>query len=163
MTPASITLDCGRAFLSDLSGAFALADGDPRDPEMGFVGNPMYMSPEMIDLECEIDSRTDIYSLGVLIYEILAGAPPFMGRTSIYIGKEILEQPPPALLDFRPGLPLRVQELVEKALAKDPADRYQSALDLRCALDELTPPHPPGSWWRRLWWYLERTLKPSPR
>jgi serine/threonine protein kinase len=90
------------------------------------MGTPVYMSPEQCAAK-SLDARSDIYSLGVITYQMLAGEPPFAGNTGSVI-REHLELPPPPLQERRKKIPKRVAEVVMSALAKDPAARPQTAL-----------------------------------
>ena len=90
------------------------------------MGTPVYMSPEQCAAK-SLDARSDIYSLGVIAYQMLAGEPPFAGNTGSVI-REHLELPPPPLRERRKKIPKRVAEVVMSALAKDPAARPQTAL-----------------------------------
>jgi formylglycine-generating enzyme required for sulfatase activity/tRNA A-37 threonylcarbamoyl transferase component Bud32/dienelactone hydrolase len=107
-------------------------------------GTPLYMSPEQATAKA-VDHRTDLWSLGVVLYEMLAGAPPFRGGSlTTLIGAIVHEQPIP-LAKVRPGLPAAVEKIVSRALEKDPAARYQTAAemehDIAAALRALeTPP-----------------------
>jgi len=100
------------------------------------MGTPRYMSPEQ-SLGKKLDARTDLWSLGVLYYEALTGAPPFRGKSSLAILHEILEQPFPPLLEVRPGLPHLASQIVTRALQKDPNERYSAAKELRQDLQKL--------------------------
>ena len=99
------------------------------------IGTPEYMSPEQGRGQ-PVDFRCDIYSLGVVIYEVFSGAVPFRGDTPIAIILKHLNEPPPldGLLDL--GVPPAVVPILARALAKDPADRYQTAHDVLAALEE---------------------------
>ena len=90
------------------------------------MGTPVYMSPEQCAAK-SLDARSDIYSLGVITYQMLAGEPPFAGNTGSVI-REHLELPPPPLRERSKKIPKRVAKVVMAALAKDPADRPQTAL-----------------------------------
>ena len=98
------------------------------------IGTPEYMSPEQAGGSDTLDGRTDIYSLGCVLYEMLAGEPPFTGRTLQAIIAKHLGEKVPTLTVVRPGIPLKVVKVIEKALAKVAADRYQTASDLASAL-----------------------------
>ncbi|MGH9963038.1 MAG: protein kinase domain-containing protein, partial [Pyrinomonadaceae bacterium] len=89
------------------------------------MGTPVYMSPEQCAAK-SLDARSDIYSLGVITYQMLAGQPPFAGNTGSVI-REHLDLPPPPLREHSKKIPRRVAEIVMGALAKDPADRPQTA------------------------------------
>ncbi len=94
------------------------------------VGTPYYMSPEQTSAETPLDGRSDIYSLGCVLYEMLAGEPPFTGGTPQAIMARHLAGDVPPLSIVRPELPSRIVEIVERALAKSPADRFADAHEL---------------------------------
>jgi serine/threonine protein kinase/pimeloyl-ACP methyl ester carboxylesterase len=100
------------------------------------LGTPQYMSPEQARGQ-ELDARTDIWSLGVVLYEMLAGRPPFRGETKSHTVVSILENEPPPLTTFAPDIPAELQRIVRKALTKDPDSRYQTARDLMIDLKTL--------------------------
>jgi hypothetical protein len=89
------------------------------------VGTPAYMSPEQA-VGRPVDHRTDIFSLGVMLYEMAAGTRPFTGESHVQMMHAIVETPAPPLA----GVPPRLADIVDKALAKDPKERYQNAGDL---------------------------------
>jgi len=98
------------------------------------MGTPLYMSPEQCKGAGVLDHRTDIYSLGVMLFEMLAGRPPFTAEgVGELFAKHMLE-PPPSLLQFAPSTPPHMAAAVMKALAKEPVDRFQSMEDFRKAL-----------------------------
>jgi serine/threonine-protein kinase len=93
------------------------------------MGTPLYMSPEQVEGRT-LDPRSDIYSLGVTCYHMLAGHPPFRGETALAIAVQHLKNPPERLETIRPDLPTAVCRIVHKMLAKEPAQRYASAREL---------------------------------
>src|SRR5215212_5361058 len=99
------------------------------------IGTPQYMSPEQCSQAAEIDSRSDIYSLGVILYEMLTGHVPFTGESPTAIMMKHLQDPPPSVLEERRDLPAAVARVVTRALAKRPEDRYQTVSELS---EELT-------------------------
>jgi serine/threonine protein kinase/DNA-binding CsgD family transcriptional regulator len=112
----------------------ALAHNDVRLTQEGtIVGSPLYLAPEMVS-DGVADSRTDLYAVGAVLYELLTGRPPFTGNTSIAILTQILTTPvaPPAALE--PGIPATLESAILKLLAKKPADRYASAEEALAAL-----------------------------
>jgi eukaryotic-like serine/threonine-protein kinase len=134
-------LDFGLARLRDT--ATNLTQGMP-------VGTPSYMAPEQIRGE-EVDARTDIYSVGVLLFELLTGQKPFNAERAAAVMLQHQESPPPALGSLLPGAGFsqRLEELVGKAMAKKPEDRFQSAAEFAAALEALpevvaTPVPGPG-------------------
>jgi serine/threonine-protein kinase len=115
------------------------------------VGTPRYMSPEQC-LGEEIDERSDIYSLGIILYEMLAGQPPFDAPSETAIALKHTQEPPPSIQYFRPQIPASLAHLVMSSLQKDPALRPQTAaefasslLEIERELEEPTPPHGAGS------------------
>jgi len=97
------------------------------------MGTPIYMSPEQCKGSAELDSRTDIYSLGVMLYEMLAGRPPFVAAgVGELFAMHMLQQPPP-VTDFAPKTPPMMAAAVMKALAKEPRDRFATMEELRQA------------------------------
>ncbi len=99
-------------------------------------GTPAYMAPEVLDLK-EPDSRADIFGLGVVFYESLAGQNPFQGGSFITVASRIMREEPSPLAEVSPKLPAELGRIVGKMLAKDPAERYATAADLGVDLRTL--------------------------
>jgi eukaryotic-like serine/threonine-protein kinase len=138
--PGNILLQGGHAVLMDFGVARALRearDGRRLTDPGTTVGTPGYMSPEQAAGEGELDERSDVYALGVVGYEMLAGVPPFSGPTLQAMVAAHLTRPPASLLGRRPEVPSMVAAAIEKALAKDPRDRFPDAARFR---DALPPP-----------------------
>jgi len=114
---------------------FGIAQRDQADATMvlGVVGSPRYMSPESAQ-DNKVTRTSDIYSLGVVMYELLAGRPPFQATTLPALLKKILHEDPEPLEAIRPEVPEAVCRIVYKALAKDPAARYQSGAEMEADL-----------------------------
>ena len=104
--------------------------------ERSVLGTPFYMSPEQVRDAKKVDSRTDIWSLGLILHELLSGSPAFEGTTLPGVCASIAADPPAALRLKRPDVPVEVEAIVLKCLEKDPAKRFQAAREL---VDRLTP------------------------
>lgn len=123
--PSNILFDeAGQAYLSN----FRLLDLAPNDDNV-MLATPAYLSPEKV-LGSPADGRSDLYSLGIVLYEMLAGRVPFEGDSPADIAIGHVREPVPSLLEFRTDLPPEGQAFLEKALAKDPDDRFQTAEEM---------------------------------
>ena len=100
------------------------------------VGTPMYLSPEQA-MGVEVDARSDLFSLGSLLYECIAGKPPFSGRTPVQICAQIMRDDPPPPSQFNPDVPRELDRLTLKALAKTPEARFQNADEMIKALQTV--------------------------
>ncbi len=138
--PSNILLDKrGHCLLSDFgiakiiqdSGAYSLAT-------TGFIGTPMYVSPEQ-GQGAPVDRRSDIYSLGVVLYEMVTGQTPFRGETPVAVIFKHIYEPPPFPSELIPDLPVEIERIILKALAKAPADRYQAVMEMAQALRQAIP------------------------
>ena len=153
--PENILLRQGEAMLTDFGIALAVSEaGGTRLTEAGFtLGTPLYMSPEQALGERELDGRSDIYSLAAVLYEMLAGVPPLTAPTAqVLIGRLATEDPTP-LHRVRPDIPPGVSGAVDRALAKDPAQRFATAGEFSDALEAgaAEAPRPPRAPGRRRW------------
>jgi len=129
----------GKAVVTDFGIARA-AQGEVRLTATGIaVGTPAYMSPEQAMGEREVDGRADIYSLGIVGYQMLAGELPFSAPNTPSMLMKHLSEPPRPLLDLRPDLPANLAAAIERALCKAPADRWPDAAAFREALAESAP------------------------
>jgi serine/threonine-protein kinase len=99
------------------------------------MGTPLYMSPEQCRGSSQIDHRTDIYSLGIILYEMLCGAPPFVSDALFEVLNMHINQPPEPPRLRVPSIPESIDRAILRTLAKDPADRYASVAELMCALE----------------------------
>jgi serine/threonine protein kinase len=141
--PGNILLEAGRAVIADFGLARAIDAASDDVSSSGLaVGTPTYMSPEQSTGSDQVDGRSDIYSLGCVLFEMLAGEPPFTGPSAQSIAAKHLRQRPPGLETVRPNVPGRVLNAVRQALEKVPADRFQRAQDFARALTVEEPPTP---------------------
>ena len=141
--PENILLHDGQALVADFGIALAVSrtDGSTRMTETGMsLGTPHYMSPEQAMGEREITPKSDVYALGCVLYEMLAGEPPFTGPTpQAIIARVVTDEPRPLTIQRR-TVPLSVEAAVMTALSKLPADRFASAADFADALALRTGP-----------------------
>ena len=105
------------------------------------MGTATYFSPEQAE-GVGVDARSDIYSLGVLLYEMVAGRPPFVGDSPVAVASKHVREQPPALSDLNPAVPPALEAVIAKAMAKSPSHRYQSAAELRTDLERFTEGRP---------------------
>lgn len=123
-----------RLLLTDFGLVKIITDGKQKSQkplsEVGMpMGTPDYMAPEQV-VGGAVDARADIYSLGVLLYHMVTGTPPFQGETPMKVALQHLNTPPPLPRIYRPDLPPAAEQVILRALAKSPADRYQRTRDL---------------------------------
>jgi eukaryotic-like serine/threonine-protein kinase len=135
--PENLLLSGGEPVIADFGIAKAVSEaGQTQLTESGFaVGTAPYMSPEQSGGERLLDGRSDLYSLGCVLYEMLAGAPPYTGPTLHAITARKLAEPVPSLRTVRETVPLVLEQVVFKALARLPADRYATGQQLAEALE----------------------------
>ena len=119
-------LDFGIAKINEPEGA---VDTGLTAPNL-VIGTPQYMSPEQCSQEAEIDSRSDIYSLGVILYEMMVGHVPFSGESPTMVMMKHLQEPVPSVLEERNDIPPAVGRVVARAMAKLRENRYQNAAEL---------------------------------
>ncbi|PYS68987.1 MAG: hypothetical protein DMF69_18400 [Acidobacteria bacterium] len=124
-------LDFGIAKINEPEGEF---DAGLTAPNL-VIGTPQYMSPEQCSQDGEIDARSDIYSFGIIMYEMLVGHVPFTGESATIVMMKHLQEPVPSVLDERQDIPESVARVVARAMAKVPSNRYQSASEL---IEDLT-------------------------
>jgi eukaryotic-like serine/threonine-protein kinase len=138
-----IAAQTGRPMVTDFGIARAVSDGDSRLTATGMaIGTPAYMSPEQAAGERTIDGRSDLYSLGIVAYQMLAGEPPFVaGSTPAMLVKHISERPIP-VQQRRADMPDDLARAVMLMLEKDPANRFPSASAVVAALDTGNVPTP---------------------
>jgi serine/threonine-protein kinase len=157
--PDNILLDgdSGRAMVTDFGIARAIEAGTRLTVTGVAVGTPAYMSPEQAVGERAVDGRSDIYSLGVLAYQMVTGRLPFTASNSMaLLMKHVTEQPRP-IAELRPETPRALRDVIERALMKTPEDRWPTAAALRNA---LMSDRVPAAWRSE---HRETVRYPSPR
>ena len=144
--PPNILLHAGHAAVADFGIALALNRAGEGRLTAGFaLGTPPYMSPEQTYGDRELDARSDVYSLGCVLYEMLSGAPPFSGRTAQGIIARHRDTPPPPLVPQRPEVTPALEQVVMRSLAKEPGDRFATAKTFEAALVAARAALPRGS------------------
>jgi serine/threonine-protein kinase len=134
--PGNILLESGHALLADFGVAYALdqASGQALSLSGVRLGSPHYMSPEQSAGQHRADARSDLYSLACVVYEMLAGEPPFTGATAQAITARHAADPVPSLRTVRPEVPIAMEAVLRRSLAKAPGERYGSAEEFTGAL-----------------------------
>ncbi|PYP18552.1 MAG: hypothetical protein DMD52_01810 [Gemmatimonadetes bacterium] len=135
--PENILLAGDEAFVADfgIARAITAAAGERLTATGLTVGTPAYMSPEQAAGDQALDGRSDVYSLGCVLYEMLAGQPPFTGPTAESVVRQHLTAPPPPVTRIRPAVSAAVARVIARALAKTPADRFATAHHFAEALE----------------------------
>ncbi|HEY71947.1 MAG: hypothetical protein B6I35_01355 [Anaerolineaceae bacterium 4572_32.2] len=130
----------GGVYLTDFGLARMAEAGESTLSRDMMLGTPQYVAPEQAKGIKELDARTDVYSLGVVLYELLVGRPPFVADTPFAVIHDHIFTPLPLPSELNPDLPEPAQRLLLKALAKEPDDRFQSVEELTNALDTSLKP-----------------------
>ncbi|HXY30099.1 MAG TPA: protein kinase [Gemmatimonadaceae bacterium] len=142
--PDNVLLSGGSAMVTDfgvakaLSASKTLAPGGTITQFGTSLGTPAYMAPEQAAADATTNHRADIYAFGVMAYELLAGQPPFHGRTAQKLLAAHMAEKPPSITDVRPDVPPTLAELITKCLEKEPDQRPQSATELTRVLETVT-------------------------
>jgi serine/threonine-protein kinase len=128
LKPGNILFDeYNNAYISDF-GIAKLTQSSTRITSSGIIGTPTHMSPEQAQGE-EVDGRSDIYSLGVILFEMLSGHTPFEATTPLGMALKHAIEPPPRILGINPNLPPGVDAVIKKVLEKEPKHRYRSGTE----------------------------------
>ena len=135
-------LDFGLATVSETPAfeEFGTTESDapqPRTEEGKIVGTVAYMSPEQAE-GIRVDARSDIFSFGSLLYELVTGQRPFQGDTRLATLSLILHQKPKAIAELAPDVPVGLDKAILRCLAKDPSQRFQYIIELKAVLDRVT-------------------------
>jgi hypothetical protein len=128
LKPGNVLFDqYGSAYLSDFGIVKVVQEASSLTGTGAFFGTPHYMSPEQVVGDLELDGRSDVYALGVILYEMLAGKTPFNADTPLALAFKHVYEQAPRILDDLPNLPPEVEVIMDKALAKDRDERYTTA------------------------------------
>lgn len=136
--PSNILFDNrGDPYISDF-GTAKITEANTKLTETGSaVGTPAYMSPEQIQGDAKLDGRSDIYSLGIILFEMLTGKHPYQTNTPIAVAVKHIFEPVPHILDVVPNLPIEVQEVIGRAMAKKRNERFPTAVSFARALTKI--------------------------
>ena len=126
--PTIKVLDFGISKIRHESQNLALTEAN------GLMGSPLYMSPEQVRSARDVDARADIWSLGTILFELVAGIPPFDGETLGAVFIAVTQAAPRSLREIRPEVPAELEAVILRCLAKEPDQRFQRAQDLQLAL-----------------------------
>jgi serine/threonine protein kinase len=139
LKPSNVLFDqYGDAFLADFGIVHVTSSTNALTASGSLVGTPTYMSPEQVYGDKQLDGRSDIYALGVILFQMLTGNTPYDADTPARMMMKHVMDPVPQILSVRPDLPPACNELINKAMAKERNDRFASATDLSLALTAAT-------------------------
>jgi eukaryotic-like serine/threonine-protein kinase len=151
LKPANILFDqYGNAYLGDF-GIARLAEASTSLTGANYIGTPAYMSPEQARATPDLDGRSDIYALGVILFELLTGQPPYQADTPMGLAMKHITEPVPNLTAYKPDLPPGMEQVVSRAMAKEPAERFATAGAFTLAVTQVSnnrsvaTPHPAGA------------------
>lgn len=143
LKPGNVLFDqYGDAFLADFGIVRVTGSASNLTASGSLVGTPMYMSPEQVYGDKELDGRSDIYALGIILFQMLTGHLPYEADTPAKLMMKHILDPVPALLTDRPDLPAEAEAVVSRALAKERDDRFDTASDFSTALSAVTKENP---------------------
>ena len=144
LKPGNILFDqYGEAYLSDF-GIARLTEASLKLTGGGAIGTPAYMSPEQVYGDRPVDGRSDIYALGVILFEMLTGNVPYDADTPAKLMMKHILEPVPRILTVKPDLPQGCESLLERAMAKEPEKRFSNAVEFASAVTLLSPTLPGG-------------------
>ncbi len=127
--PANILIDSdGHALLADF-GIVKMVGSDANLTGTGVIGTPAYIAPEQGQGELDIDGRADLYSLACVAYQMFTGQQPYRADTVMKVVLKHITDPVPSLLEFEPDLPVALDKVLQKGMAKEPSDRHSSAVE----------------------------------
>ncbi len=139
LKPGNVLFDqYGDAFLADFGIVQVSGSNSNLTASGSLVGTPMYMSPEQVYGDKELDGRSDIYALGIILFQMLTGHLPYEADTPAKLMMKHILEPVPDLLTDRPDLPPEAEVIISKALAKERGDRFDTASDFSAALSTIT-------------------------
>lgn len=145
LKPGNILLDnFGNPAISDFGIAFLTAATTDLTGN-AVIGTPSYMSPEQVRSEADLDGRSDVYALGVILFEMLTGHGPFNATTPLSAALKHLTDPIPPIRSFRPDMPMEVEYILYKAMAKERDARYASASEFALELEEVVKKYKDGN------------------
>lgn len=130
-----LLLDSGAVKVTDFG--IARVESSTMTAHGSMIGTPSYMSPEQF-MAAEVDQRSDLFSTGIVAYELLTGQRPFAGANSAEIMYRVLNEPPPSILAANPSVPMGIEQVVLRALAKAPEERFETAQAFAQALAQAT-------------------------
>lgn len=143
LKPGNILFDeYGEPFLADF-GIVKIAEATATYTSGGIIGTPAYMSPEQVHGDKNIDGRSDIYTLGVILFEMLTGQMPYRADTPAKLMMAHVLDPTPRVLDYNPNLPAECNAVISTAMAKDPDQRFTTATQMARMLASTTQTHKP--------------------